>query len=202
MLSFGTPGGYGITTPITFNVVAGTLKAGSSLLGSAINFGAQATTVAAGATLDLGGFGLSLTDLLGGGAVIDSGAAATLTLAAANFSGSISDALSLVANGTVILSGNNTYTGTTTIGSGVGFELGLGGTTGSIGGGAIVDGGTLYIFRDNALTLTNAISGAGALRQVGSGVTSINAANTYTGGTIFRPARSPSAMAARWEPAL
>jgi autotransporter-associated beta strand protein len=155
------------------------------LLGSAINFGAQATTVAAGATLDLGGFGLSLTDLLGGGAVIDSGAAATLTLAAASFSGAISGPLSLVATGTVTLSGNNTYTGTTTIGSGVGFELGLGGTTGSIGGGAIVDGGTLYVFRDNALTLTNAISGAGALRQVGSGVTSINTADTYTGGTIL-----------------
>jgi fibronectin-binding autotransporter adhesin len=75
--------------------------------------------------------------------------------------------------------------GTTTIGSGDALELGLGGTTGSIGGGAIVDGGTLYIFRDIAPTLTNAISGDGALRQVGSGVTSINTANTYTGGTIL-----------------
>ena len=85
----------------------------------------------------------------------------------------------------MILSGNNTYTGTTTISSGANFELGLGGTTGSIGGGAIVDGGALYIFRSNAITLTNAISGGGVLRQIGSGVTSINTANTYTGGTIL-----------------
>ena len=47
----------------------------------------------------------------------------------------------------------------------------------------IVDNGTLFIFRSNAIALTNAISGAGGLWQTGSGVTSINTANTYTGGT-------------------
>ena len=35
------------------------------------------------------------------------------------------------------------------------------------------------------MTLTNAVSGAGALHQIGTGVTSINTANTYTGGTTF-----------------
>ena len=75
--SFRSSGGYSITTPFTFHVVAGTLKAGSSLLAQMINFGVQPTTVDAGATFDLGGFGLSLTNLLGGGAVTDSGAAAT-----------------------------------------------------------------------------------------------------------------------------
>ena len=180
-----TPGGYSITAPFTFHVVAGTLKAGSSLVAQMINFGAQPTTVDAGATLDLGGFGLSLTDLLGAGAVIDSGAAATLTLAAANFSGAISGPLSLVANGAVILSGANTYTGTTTINVGDGLQLGVGGATGSIGGGAIADGGALTIDRNNAITLANAISGAGVLHQIGTGVTSINTANTYTGGTTI-----------------
>ena len=48
-----------------------------------------------------------------------------------------------------------------------------------------VDGGTFSIFRDNAITLTNAISGGGVLRQFGTGVTSINTANTYTGGTML-----------------
>jgi autotransporter-associated beta strand protein len=179
------PGGDNVTTPFTFNVVAGTLKAGSSLLALATHFGAQPTTVAAGATLDLGGFDLSLTNLVGGGAVVDSGAAATLTLAGASFSGTISGALSLVANGDVFLSGPNTYTGTTTISSGSDVQLGTGGATGSISGGAIVDGGTLKIARDNAVTLANAISGSGNLQQLGSGVTSINTANTYTGGTTI-----------------
>ena len=179
------PGGYDISTPYTVNVVAGTLKAGSGLVSSAINFGGQPTTVDAGATLDTGGFGLTLTSLLGGGTVTDSGAAASLTLAAANFSGTISGALSLVAAGTVVLSGANAYTGTTTINSGHSLQFGVGGATGSIGGGAISDGGTLSIDLNNAVTLTNAISGAGSLQQLGPGVTSINTANTYSGGTTL-----------------
>jgi fibronectin-binding autotransporter adhesin len=35
------------------------------------------------------------------------------------------------------------------------------------------------------VTLTNAISGAGILRQVGTGITSINTANNYSGGTTL-----------------
>ena len=166
-------------------MVAGTLKAGSGSVSSAINFGGQPTTVDAGATLDTGGFFLSLNSLLGGGTVTDSGAAASLTSAAANFSGTISGALSLVAAGTVVLSGANAYTGTTTINSGYSLQLGVGGATGSIGGGAISDGGTLSIDLNNAVTLTNAISGAGSLQQLGPGVTSINTANTYSGGTTL-----------------
>ena len=109
------PGGYVITKPFTFNVVAGTLRAGSGLVAGMISFGAQPTTVDAGATLDLGGFGLNLTNLLGAGAVIDSGRFATLTLGAANFSGSISGALSLVFNGNAALSGLEDYSGDATI---------------------------------------------------------------------------------------
>ena len=150
-----------------------------------INSDGQPTTVDGGATLDLGGFGLSLTNLFGAGAVTDSGAAATLTLAAANFSGAISGPLSLVSNGAVVLSGVNTYTGATTINSGGKVQLGVGKATGSIGAGAITDNGTLLIERNNAVTLTNAISGAGTLEQFGTGVTSINAANSYTGGTTI-----------------
>ena len=109
------PGGYSIAKPFTFNVVAGTLRAGSSLFDGIISFGAQPTTVAAGATLDLGGFSLNLTNLLGAGAVVDSGRPATLTLSAANFSGSISGALSLVFNGNATLSGLEDYSGGATI---------------------------------------------------------------------------------------
>jgi fibronectin-binding autotransporter adhesin len=192
-LNFGAPGqdgtvlwappGGSITEPSpVINVQAGTLKGADN----ALNFLLGAPiTVAAGATLDLVGNRPGVTDLTGGGSVIDSGAPTTLTLEAADFSGVISGPLSLEAKGDTVLSGANTYTGTTTIDSGVGFELGVDGTTGSIGGGAIVDRGTLYIFHDNAITLTNAISGAGKLQQFGTGVTSINTANTYTGGTTI-----------------
>ena len=83
-------------------------------------------TVAAGATLDLAGNGTEIINLSGGGAITDSGAAATLTLNAANFSGAISGPLSLVAGGAVILSGANTYTGTTAIDSGDSLQIGAG----------------------------------------------------------------------------
>jgi fibronectin-binding autotransporter adhesin len=120
----------------------------------------------------------------GGGAVTNSGAATSLILAGANFSGPISGPLSLVAGATDVLSGANTYTGTTTINSGGILQFGEGGATGSIGAGAISEAGTLIINCDNAVTL-NPISGAGDLQQFGTGVTSINAANTYTGGTTI-----------------
>jgi autotransporter-associated beta strand protein len=175
--------------PITVNVVAGTLKTASSSLAGIIEAGiplgrAQPTTVDAGATLDIDGLGLLVANLLGGGAVTDSGAAATLTLDAANFSGAISGPLSLEADGAVTLSGNNTYTGATTIESGGTLQLGDGGAAGSING-AISDGGELAIDHDNALTFTNAIGGDGGLEQLGTGVTTITTANSYAGGTTI-----------------
>jgi autotransporter-associated beta strand protein len=177
-------GAASFSLPISVNVQAGTLKAADNNLSFLVSNASQ-TTVDAGATIDVAGFSTFISDLLGSGAVIDSGAAATLTLAAANFSGAISGPLSLVAGGSVFLSGANTYTGTTTINSGDSLLLGLGGATGSIGGGAISDDGMLSVYRNNAITLTNAISGAGSLRQVGTGITSINTANTYSGGTTI-----------------
>jgi autotransporter-associated beta strand protein len=192
-LNFGAPGqdgtvvwdpnGSGITSPPpAINVEAGTLKgAGLSFL-----LGGSRVSVAAGATLDLGGgddafeFADLTGGVTGGGSVIDSGAAATLILGLTNFAGSISGPLSLDATNTVILSGKNTYTGTTTIESGVIFEPGGRGTA---GGGAIIDDGTFAIADDSAVTVANAISGSGKLQQFGDGVASINTANTYTGGT-------------------
>ena len=188
-LNFGAPGQDGtviwdaingsIASPFpAINVQAGTLKG----LGLSFLLDGSPISVAAGATLDFTGNSAEFAHLTGGGSIIDSGVADTLTLGLANFSGVISGPLSLVADGTVILSGKNTYTGTTTIESGVIFELGGGGT---IGGGAIVDGGTFAIDDDSAVTLANAISGSGNLEQFGDGVTSINTANTYTGGTTI-----------------
>jgi hypothetical protein len=93
-----TNGGSIITFPVGgAHVQAGTLTATdvsfSFLLGNAPH-----TTVEAGASIDLAAFSTNISDLLGG-AVIDSGAAATLTLGEANFSGTISGPLSLLFNG-------------------------------------------------------------------------------------------------------
>ena len=103
--------GFGLGIGITVNVVSGTLKAAGSGVDAVITSSSQPTTVDAGAILDAGGFDLNLNNLLGAGTVTDSDAAATLTLDAANFSGTISGALSLALNGDASLSGLEDYTG-------------------------------------------------------------------------------------------
>jgi fibronectin-binding autotransporter adhesin len=103
--------GFGLGIGITVNVMSGTLKAASSGVDAIITSSSQPTTIDAGAILDAGGFDLNLNNLLGAGTVTDSDAAATLTLDAANFSGTISGALSLAWNGNASLSGLEDYTG-------------------------------------------------------------------------------------------
>jgi autotransporter-associated beta strand protein len=171
----------------TVNVNAGTLVAGDANLSLLIG-GPHKATVEGGATVDLNGFSTIIQALSGAGAIINSGAAATLDLDSNNtFLGSISGPLSVIMDGAQILGGANSYTGSTTIDQADLLQLGLGGATGSIGGGAISIGleGNLAIDRNNAVALTNSVSGVGALQQIGTGVTSINTANSYSGGTTI-----------------
>jgi hypothetical protein len=111
--------GFGLGIGITVNVVSGTLKAASSGVDSVIDSSSEPTTVDAGATLDAGGFDLNLNNLLGAGAVTNSGAATTLTLNGADFSGAISGALSVEFDGGATLSGVEDFAGSATLGAGV-----------------------------------------------------------------------------------
>jgi autotransporter-associated beta strand protein len=63
----------------------------------------------------------------------------------------------------LILAGNNTYQGTTTIPANGSIQIGNDGTTGTPGTGPIVNNGTLRIDRSGTLDLPNNISGSGAL---------------------------------------
>ncbi|MDH6170194.1 autotransporter-associated beta strand protein, partial [Variovorax boronicumulans] len=85
--------------------------------------------------------------------------------------------------GTLTLTQDQAFTGLTTISAGT-LQLGNGGTTGSVQG-DIVDNATLTVQRSNALTLSGAISGTGALVQAGTGTTILTGDNSYAGGTVI-----------------
>lgn len=90
--------------------------------------------------------------------------------------------------GSTILSASNTYTGATTITSGT-LQIGSGSTTGKLAvTGTIANNGVLIFNRSNAVTQgtdfsTAAITGSGQVIQNGTGTLTLNAANSYSGGT-------------------
>ena len=88
--------------------------------------------------------------------------------------------LALLGNGTTILTGNNSYSGTTTISGGT-LQIGDGGTTGTLGNGAVVDNAALVFNRSDAVTIGNAISGSGDFTQAGAGTTTLTASNSFRG---------------------
>ena len=106
------------------------------------------------------------------------------------FSGNITNAAGQIAftkqgTGTQILTGTNTYSGTTTINAGT-LQIGDGGTTGTLGSGpvTIASGATLIINRsdDYSLSAGQSISGAGSLIKNGSGTLTLPSSDTFTGG--------------------
>lgn len=165
----------------TTTVTGGTLRAG------AVNVidNSSRLTLNGGTTFDLNGFDQSVNNLngtgnvtLGTGDLTENTAAGTVT-----YGGAISGAGSVTTAGpgTWILTGNNGWTGGTTIGAGV-LQLGAGGTTGAITG-DITNNAALVINRANALTLNGAIDGTGTVTQSGAGETTLSGANSYSGGT-------------------
>ncbi|MEQ3651105.1 autotransporter-associated beta strand repeat-containing protein [Hyphomonas sp.] len=141
-----------------------------------------ATTISAGA-LQLGDGGTSGSIL---GDVVSDGTIAFNRSDVLEFIGAISGtgALSQLGVGTTMLTADNTYTGGTTIESGV-LQLGDGGTSGSILG-DVVNDGTIALNRSDLLTFDGFISGTGTLSQKGEGETVLTADNSYDGATDIK----------------
>ncbi len=126
-----------------------------------INQGTLQTT--AGFTLN-SNRGIALGPTSGGGTGtfdIAGGTALTYGGILAN-NGSGSGSLTLTDSGTLVLSGSNSYSGGTTISSGT-LQVGNGGTTGTLGSGAVIDNAALFIDLSSNVSVANAISGSGTV---------------------------------------
>lgn len=107
-----------------------------------------------------------------------SNSATSLTL-----SGVISGTANLTKDGpgALLLTANETF-GSTYIANGT-LQIGNGGGTGNFAG-SVNNNATLVFDRTNTLAYAGAISGPGVVAQSGSGTTALNAANSYSGGTM------------------
>ena len=94
-----------------------------------------------------------------------------------------------------MLTGDNTYSGGTTIAAGA-LQLGDGGTSGSIVG-DVMNNGALIFDRSDTVTFAGVVSGSGAVSQIGLGATILTADNTYTGGTTIAAGTSALGPAVR-----
>lgn len=88
--------------------------------------------------------------------------------------------------GTLVLKGENDYTGGTKVTRGV-LQIGDGGTKGSISGEVVTGNeGMLAFDRSDEVTFGSNITGEGKLVQNGKGTLVLIGANSYSGGTIIR----------------
>ncbi len=137
-----------------------------------------------GQALNMGTGAVSLGASTGTIRTLTTNGANALSIGGAISNGTTVNSLSKAGANTLILYGNSTYTGTTTISAGT-LQIGNGGTTGSIAGSAVVNSGTLVFNRSNTgLNLGQVISGAGSVVQAGTGQTILSGNNTYTGATL------------------
>ena len=73
-----------------------------------------------------------------------------------------SGSLAQSSSGVIILTGATATAAPTTISQGT-LQIGNGGTSGALGSGAVTDNGTLVFNRSDAISVSNAISGTGAV---------------------------------------
>ncbi|WP_081033958.1 autotransporter-associated beta strand repeat-containing protein [Comamonas thiooxydans] len=179
-----TTGGNNASTTFsgTISGTGGLLQTGSGTLTlTGNNLYSGSTTINAGGTIQLGNGGSSGAV---NGSIVNNGSLIFNRSDAVTVAGSISGNgnITQAGQGTTILTGDNTYQGSTTVGAGT-LQVGNGGTGGSLGSGAINNNGTLVFNRSNDLTLNNSINGSGGLTQAGGGTLTLSGSSSYGGST-------------------
>ena len=176
------------------------LPIGSLPATTVLTVAGQSTAAGPSGTFDLGDLSQTVAGITGGtvsgggttyGTITNNGAAeAVLTVTGTSrFDGVLSDGASkldlTVSGGSLTLTGNNTYTGPTTINSGT-LQIGNGGTGEFLASPTVSlsNNATLAFNHSDALTYGGAIGGNGGLVEQGSsGLLVLTGGNTYTGPT-------------------
>ncbi|MDD4970437.1 MAG: autotransporter-associated beta strand repeat-containing protein [Paludibacter sp.] len=213
-------GGTWTSTNLAFTPGAGTIEIQSTMTLPAayatyknLTIGNSSATVTSGVittvtgsltvagTLQLVGFNMTSGDLQGAGTIISSSGTPTITIGSLNtstsFSGVIgSGAIAVTKNGTgaLTLSGNNTYTGTTTIAAGT-LKLGNTNALGTTAGGtSVTSGGVLDL---NGINYSNAelLTLAGTGISSGGALINSNAIGATYAGNITLSTTAPTITA-------
>ena len=145
---------------------------------------ANGTTISAG-TLQVGNGGAMGS--LGSGAVSNSGALVFNRSGSLTVAGAISGTGSLTqaGPGTTVLTGGNTYSGTTTISSGT-LQVGNGGSGSALSGTAAITNNASLVFNiGDSQTLSRPVAGTGDFTKAGAGTLTLSGTNSYAGSTTI-----------------
>jgi fibronectin-binding autotransporter adhesin len=178
-------------TPTTINTLTNSATGGASTIAITgaqtlrVNGILNATGSGAMNIGDTANVGTVTANAAGGELVLNNFSTNTLTVNSVIANNTTASSLTVAGSGTTILTGANSYTGTTTISDGM-LQVGNGSTTGSLSASSAisVSGDSVLVFnRSDTLTQGTVISGTGSVTQAGSGTLALNGTNTYSGGT-------------------